>query len=282
MADVAAVIGAYRPVDLVPLLEVITPQVARVVVADDASPVTSDAALRAAVPRTHLTVRFDGNAGIARSMNAGLKDAHDHGMGWLLTLDQDSLPEPDHVQRLLEAARAAEASDVRVGAVGAAIIVGAAGELRIPATERASLQQAEELVMSGTLWKVDALLATGGFDTSLGMDAVDAEAGIRLQRSGWSLLVCPGLRLRHDIGASRPVRILGRTVQATSHSAARRESILRNRLHIAPKAAGVSVPYAVRTVRRAAVGAVLAVTVEEDRWAKAKGSLRALFPRRSK
>lgn len=279
---VVAVIATYRPPDPAPLLLSLRGQVDGIVIADDASPVTFDRRLRELVPLVDAVHRFDVNAGIGRSLNAGLAAARDRGATWLLTLDQDSLPGSGHVAELLAAADAATLAGLRVGAAGAARIEGSSGTLAVPTTSRDGVLVAEELVQAGTIWRVEALEAIGGFDASLGMDSVDAAAGIRLQRDGWSLVVAPGLALPHEIGESRPVRVLGRTVQATSHSPARRESILRNRLSLAPEAAGVSLGYAVRTVRRAAVGAVLASTVEDDRWAKAKGSLRALLPRRSK
>ena len=47
----------------------------------------------------------------------------------------------------------------------------------------------------------------------------------------------------------------------------------------APEEFRESPAHALRTIRRVAMGTALAVTVEEDRWAKAKASIRGLLPR---
>lgn len=283
MPAIVACVATFRPADLRALISAVRPQVEAVIVADDASPVTYDSVLRDAASIADEVLRHHRNAGIARGLNAGLASARARGAEWLLTLDQDSLPRDGYVDALARALDAARGRGLNVGAVGASLFRGSGGVLAIP-TRRLTddAEVADELVLAGTLWNVEALGAIGGFDETLGMDAVDAAAGIRLRRSGCSLLVVPGLELRHEIGRSRPVRLLGRTVQATSHSPERRETILRNRLKLAPEAARVSIPYSIRTVRRAAIGAVLAATVEEDRWEKTKGSLRGLLPKRGK
>ena len=64
--------------------------------------------------------------------------------------------------------------------------------------------------------------------------------------------------------------------------AERRTSIVRNRLRLAPEEFAQSPVHALRTLRRVAVGTALAVTVEEDRWAKAKASARGLLPSRQR
>jgi hypothetical protein len=86
--------------------------------------------------------------------------------------------------------------------------------------------------------------------------------------------------LAHRVGEGRAVRILGRTVLASGHSPERRTTIVRNRLRLAPEEFRQSPRHAMRTLRRVAVGTLLAVTVEDDRWAKARASFRGLLPHR--
>ena len=118
-----------------------------------------------------------------------------------------------------------------------------------------------------------------GFDESFGIDAVDAAACVRLRATGRHIVVVPGAAVGHQLGDSRQVRVLGRTVLATGHSPDRRTTIVRNRLRLAPEEFRESPAHALRTIRRVAMGTALAVTVEEDRWAKAKASIRGLLPR---
>ena len=55
--------------------------------------------------------------------------------------------------------------------------------------------------------------------------------------------------------------------------------MVRNRLRLAPAEFAQSPKHALRTLRRVAVNTLLAITVEDDRWAKAKGSARGILPR---
>jgi rhamnosyltransferase len=117
------VIPVYRPeaAELTALLETLVAAGLPVVIADDASPCTSDALLRDVAGRRATVIRHRRNAGIARSLNDGLRHAAGVGASWLLTVDQDSVLGTDYVSRLLETAEKAEVvlGQGRIGAVAA-------------------------------------------------------------------------------------------------------------------------------------------------------------------
>ena len=275
-----AVVPTFRPDSgaLLDLLEVLAAQ-ADVIVADDASPCTSDRVLADVASQGIPVVRHARNAGIARSLNDGLRHAQATGAAWLLTVDQDTVISVDHVARLLAVASAVSRS-VRVGAVAAGRIDDAAGPLAYPVTVVDAVPTTQEVIQTGTLWCVTALEAIGGFDEYLGIDAVDAAACVRLRASDYSLVLAPDVAIAHQVGASREVSVLGRTVMATGHSPERRTTIVRNRLRLAPEEFQQDPVHALRTLRRVAMGTLLSVTVEDNRWAKAKASFRGLFPAR--
>lgn len=281
--SVVALIATYRPTpSVIDLVQVLVASGVPVVVSDDASPCTSDPVLAevAAVPGVEV-IRHDRNRGIARGLNEGLRATG--GARWLLTLDQDSQIDGDYVQAIAEFADSWDSiwtEPARVGAVGAGHVRDASGELNYPITvigvgDR-SLLCTEEVIQSGTLWSVPALTAVGGFDESLGIDAVDAAACLRLREAGYRVAIAPDLVVQHQLGDTRPVRIFGRTVLATGHSGERRATMMRNRLRLAPAEFRQSPKHALRTLRRVSVNAILGVTVENDRWNKAKGSIRGL------
>ena len=87
-----AVVPTFRPESgpLMDLLEVLAAQ-ADVIVADDASPCTSDRVLADVASQGIPVVRHSHNAGIARSLNDGLRHAQATGADWLLTVDQDTV-----------------------------------------------------------------------------------------------------------------------------------------------------------------------------------------------
>ena len=276
MHSVVAVIPGYQPVadeicDLVSSL--ISSGVAVLVVDDrsaDSSYLSRCASLGASV------MSHDTNEGIARSLNAGLDFARSANASWLLTVDQDTVLPLDYVSSLLAFTHPC------AGVIGAETIGDASGDLRYPTREVAGHLVTDEVFQTGSLWRVDALSALGGFDESLGIDAVDAEACLNLREAGFAVVLARGVRLSHRYGAGHSVQLLGRSVVATGHSPARRETMVRNRVRLFPREFRQSPVHAVRTLRRVGVNVLLGVTVEGNRWAKAKGSIRGLLPKRER
>jgi rhamnosyltransferase len=285
-----AVIPVYRPDSsaLLDLLDTLTTAGIPVLVTDDASPCTFDHVLRAVTDRGIPVVRHPRNAGIARGLNEGLAFAREQGASWLLTVDQDSSLPAGYVEALLTSAPTepglwSDPSALRPGVIGAGIIGDASGDLGYPTRSEQGFSVTEEVFQTGSLWSVAALTEVGGFDERLGIDGVDSGACLALRKAGYSVIVAPEVRLAHTLGTqARSVRILGREVVSTGHSPERRESMVRNRLRLAPGEFAESPTHAFRTLRRLAMNTALAVTVEDDRWAKAKGSVRGLFPRGSR
>lgn len=283
--SVEAVIATYRPLyAVVDLARILVASGVPVIISDDASPCTSDPVLAevAAIDGVRV-IRHHRNQGIARGLNDGLSSAGSS--RWLLTFDQDSVIDSDYVRSIVEFADSWDSlwgDAIRVGAVGAGHVRhgDSHGELNYPITIVPSGDRemwcTEEVIQSGTLWSVAAMNAVGGFDESLGIDAVDAAACLRLREQGYRIAVAPDLVLQHQLGDSRPVTVLGKTVLATGHSGERRATMMRNRLRLAPAEFRQSPKHALRTLRRIGVNAVLGVTVENDRWEKAKGSIRGL------
>ena len=274
---VLAVIPTFKPdTNLKELIEALEPQVSGVVVSDDASPCSFDPLLRAVGSMPGVTViRHSRNRGIARGLNDGLNHAQSDDNGWLLTVDQDSLVPPNYVEHLLNGLNSPPRL---VAAIGAERVADTAGDLSYPLTATEHGPVTEELIQTGTLWSVSALTSIGGFDETLGIDAVDAAACLRLRERHHQLAVAPGLSITHSLGSAQMVSVLGRQVMLTGHSPARRTSMLRNRLRLFPAEFRQSPRHALRTLRRVGVNQLLGLTGESGRMSKAAASLRALFP----
>ena len=251
--------------------------VAGIVVSDDASPATFDRILRQCSASVY---RHLDNQGIARSLNVGLRFAEDSEAAWLLTVDQDSRLPEGFVDALLATARLAADSGLQVGAIAPETVVVGQTRLVYPQCEESGVVTTTEVFQSGTLWNVGALRDIGGFDESLGIDAVDAAACLGLREQGYRVVLASGVALEHTYGQGRPVRLLGRTVMATGHSPSRRTTMVRNRLRLLPRELRADPAQAWRSSRRLVMNTALSVTVEKDRWAHAKASIRGLWPRR--
>ena len=274
---VLAVVPTYRPPHAVQsLVASLRAQGMPVAVVDDASPCTTDRLLAGLARMPGVDVlRNPRNAGIARSLNQGLALAQSTGASWLLTVDQDSALPSDFLQGLLAAA-----TSPRIGVIGPETIGDASGDLDYPTWTEDGLLLTHEVFQTGALWSVAALGRVGGFDERLAMDGVDAAACLRLREAGYQVALAPGLALAHQVGGARQVTLLGRSVVVSHHPPARRFSILRNRLRLAPAEFRQSPVHAFRTLRRVALQSALAVTVEDQRAAKARAIGRALLPSR--
>jgi len=274
-----AIVPTYRPDadGLLALLDDLQACDVPVLVSDDASPATADRLLARVAARGIDVIRHRYNAGIARGLNEGLARAGQHGCAYLLTLDQDTRLPDGVVASLLQVAQASP----QAGVVGVEVIRDASSDLSYPSKSVGGLLVTEEVFQTASLWRVDALRAGGGFDERLGIDGVDAAACLRLRERGWLVALAPGTHVLHRYGAGSEVRLLGRSIVSTGHSPARRESMVRNRLALAPAEFRQSPAHALRTIRRVAMNTVLGATIEEHRIANLMGSLRGLAsPRR--
>ena len=277
--SVLSVVPTYRPTESVTALVTALAEQTAVVVSDDASPCTADPIMRSLESLPSVTVmRHQHNAGIARGLNDGVAAALIAGATWLLTVDQDTVLPAGYVDALTSVATSLVSSGVPLGAIGAQVIADASGSMTYPTRIEGGAVVTEEIIQTGSLWSVAALAEFGGFDESLGIDAVDAAACLRLRERGMVVAVAPGLSLSHSIGAARSISMFGRSVMVTGHSPERRTTMLRNRLRLFPAEFKQSPTHAFRTLRRVGVNQTLGLFVENGRWAKAKGTIRGLTP----
>lgn len=261
--DVAAVIPVLRPLDdLLRTARALSGQVSTVVVVDDGSPCTSDVVLRtcARLPRVRV-VRHPTNRGIAAALNTGLSSLgvwRDAPLRAVLTVDQDSVLAPHHVDDLISACREAERAGAAVGAVAPGRVrVGQAWMTYRSRSLAPGVATVDEALQSGALWMVDALRLVGGFQEDLVIDGVDTEMCLRLQEAGRVIVVADDLEMVHTLGRAETVRLLGRDVVSTRHRPFRRYYMARNRLRLLPRHSHVSPTGAAVAVRRVLVNAGL-------------------------
>jgi rhamnosyltransferase len=275
---VLVVIPTYAPARN--LTELLASLSEPVIVSDDASPCTADPQLREASQFPHVDVlRNSRNRGIARGLNQGLRAAQEQGFDWLLTLDQDSQITQSYVSTIVSAALAHEklwSDRPVVGVIAPSQVNDLSGPINYPKSEVGGVTVTQEVIQSGALWRVSALTQIGGFDERLGIDAVDAAACLHLREAGYLVALTDSVEIDHNLGDSRQVSILGRKVMITNHSPARRATMVRNRLRLAPAEFKQSPIHAFRTLRRVGVNSLLGGITGEDRWQKTKGSLSGL------
>lgn len=240
--QVCAVVVTHHPdMEVLPaLLDCIGPQVGRVLVVDNASPPETVERLRRGAWPDNVTVVANAiNLGIGAAFNQAATWAGEHGLDYLLLLDQDSLPAPDMVAQLL-AALATASTEAPTAAVGPRFVDERSGQpapfVRIGFPLNDKIQCADDavlecdfLISSGTLIPLRVLEAVGAMDESLFIDNIDLEWSFRARHAGYRLLGVGAARMRHCIGDSVQALPWGMD-GIVVHSPTRLYYMMRNRL----------------------------------------------------
>ena len=186
-------------------------------------------------------LRHAANLGTAAALNRGFAELARLGCGWAVAFDQDSVP----AEGLAGALRACAASDpYRPAAVVGANWTDAARDAparhltrhpRFPlAFRRVAAEQdlpaVTTVIMSGSLFALEAWRELKGFDESLFLDLVDADYCLRARQAGWAVRVAAAARLLHARGRKRAVRFAGRTWWPAFMPPARLHLLFRNRV----------------------------------------------------
>lgn len=239
-AGVVAVVVTYRP-DVArtrSLLAALAAQCEHVVVVDNGS-AAGDLAEACSSAGAEL-VALPRNEGIAHAQNIGIERALVLGARFVVLSDQDSMPAPDMVGRLLDGLRRATAAGRRVGAVGPVssdtrstseqmvYVTRRWGPRRArPEDARDGLVEAAFLIASGCLVTAEALAAVGPMNEAWFIDHVDLEWGLRARRRGYALLAVTDARLDHELG-DRLARVPGRAQEVHVHAPVRNYYLARN------------------------------------------------------
>lgn len=205
-------------------------QVKHVVLVDDGSQ-TLD--LREVPPGRVHQILLPDNGGIAHALNVGVDRARELSASHILTLDQDSDLQPEHVSELLlaletrsrEGMRVAAAAPGRVG--GSDILTMADGEPFDP-------------IQSGQLVPLSTLDIVGGFSEFLFIDAVDSDFTARARRCGLRFVKVDSVSMAHELGETLPITLFGRRLiiagrprSVLYHSPWRTYYMIRNSIYLA-------------------------------------------------
>ncbi len=163
-------------------------------------------------PRVSFRMRYEHapqNLGVAGAYNAAAEIAAHTGLPWLLLLDDDTSVTPEFLLGMREHARTAEA-DAAIAAVAPWLLAGSdvlspqlwrfARHVPLPrATAPYTERRAIFAANSGTLLRVAALRAVGGYSSRFWLDYSDIELFARLHRRGYAVRIASNLELQHEI-----------------------------------------------------------------------------------
>jgi len=190
----------------------------RVIVIDNAGDRPTWRHVRNAPPGTDL-VRLPANRGFAAANNVGVTLGSD--CDWVALLNPDAFPEPDWLERLLEAAgespgyssfasRLVIAGDPeRLDGTGDVYAVSGLAYRRDHGAPAAGLRLEREEVFgpcaAAALYRRDALLEVGGFDERFFCYFEDVDLAFRLRLAGHRCLYVPKAVVHH-VGSATTVR----------------------------------------------------------------------------
>ncbi|MEW6727922.1 MAG: glycosyltransferase family 2 protein [Pseudomonadota bacterium] len=239
---VAAVIIAFQPDKAVlgQLMASILPQVQRLIIINNGNP--EDIEPPHAPDKTQV-ISFGLNLGIGEAIACAVTEAKVKGCNFLLTLDQDSIPAPDMVEKLIKGYQRLSLQGRPVGGVGPQHIDRRSGypsPFTAPIDKRSWLRNkikpepnqcvaVDHLITSGLLAPMSTYDAVGLPRADLFVDYVDIEWCLRARYHGFNLYGVGGAFLYHSIGDSY-IQFRGR--QLPVHSPLRNYYLLRNGVYL--------------------------------------------------
>ena len=145
-------------------------------------------------------MRNSNNLGIAAALNQLCRQAQELGCEWMVTLDQDSVIQPDMLQefsRYTHLARVAiicpRIEDRRLGRQHTRLTSG---------TEYIS-----HAITAGNMVRLEAWQTVGGFTEQLFIDGVDFDFCLKLGEDGWQILRTNNVCLYQEMGHGRKITL---------------------------------------------------------------------------
>lgn len=235
----AAIVVAYRPniSQLCAVLSAVQEQTATCFLVNNDSSADLLALLAARGTDTCRLniIEMGENRGTAAAHNAGIEAARSSGATHVLLLDQDSIPAPDMVARLMEAlSRHPDAAaagprylDTRQQNPPPFIRIRGLHLERCTCACSDSVLPVDYLISSGCLIPMAVLEKVGGMRDGLFIDYVDIEWGLRARRHGFQSYGVCAARMQHSLG-DQPLEFFGRKIPL--HSPLRHYYHFRNAL----------------------------------------------------
>lgn len=176
------------------------------------------------------------NLGVAAALNTGIDLVREQGCEYVVTFDQDSMPDDVFVSQLVKESTALDRQGVKWCALGPQVYDARTGQpAPLPRLEKGKvvLDRSPQpgtvavlhTISSGTLMRVKTFLDVGPFDTGLFIDYVDIEWCLRASGNHLQSFVTRSARLEHRLGGEIR-RFMGKDIPM--HHASRHYYLMRN------------------------------------------------------
>lgn len=163
------------------------------------------------------------NVGLAAALNVLATHAESDGYDWIVTLDQDSVAPADLIREYKNCS-----SDLDVGMLCCKIIDRNFGERLNDKCHDEGVEIVGLCIASASAIRLKAWRKVGGFCEKMFIDAVDFDICMSLREFGYKILKINDVRLLHEMGNSRKVKLFGKEELVHNHNPLRCYYMVRN------------------------------------------------------
>jgi rhamnosyltransferase len=265
------VVTFYPSPGLVESLAAIRGQIDHLLIVDNGSDEEGAQLLTRLQSEGVSVIRNPENLGIATALNIGVNWARSNGYNWVLTLDQDTICEPDMVAKMLkvywaldEREKVAILAPIHYDREANYI----SAELR---NLKGDVSDRDYVMTSGNLIPISVFDKIGPYDDDFFIEYVDHDFCLRAKRRGLRILLVREAKMAHRLGDMR-MHTFGSLFSFFSHNyhPVRRYYRGRNRIVLYRRYFGRWIfhdqEFAVKDMFKI-------LLVEKDRWAKIKATL---------
>jgi rhamnosyltransferase len=145
---------------------------------------------------------MDGNVGIARAQNIGIKIAKNNNANYILFLDQDSVVDSEYLEKIKKEYILCKEKYKNIGCIGPVTIN--KNDKNHVYTKKINKTgqyiKVSQIMSSGLFIPIDVLFDVGLMEEDLFIDLVDYEWSWRAINKGYSLIVTKNITIFHQLG----------------------------------------------------------------------------------
>ncbi|GIL18214.1 MAG: hypothetical protein BroJett040_19650 [Oligoflexia bacterium] len=217
------------------------------------------------------------NLGVATGFNIGSRYARQNGFEWVLLVDQDTRPEPNFVQALLNGYETHPEKE-KIGQLVPVPYVPATNEIPRHFKNKTKPFVIDVAISSGSLIKLDVLHQLNYFDDTLFVDYVDIDFCLRLRKNNLWTIACMDAKIAHEEGQLRQIICLNLfSFYTHNYNHIRRYYKMRNMIIMYRRYVGVFPGWVLKDLRFVIKDFLKVLFFESDRRQKMIYMIKGLF-----
>jgi len=196
-------------------------------------------------------IRHPRNLGTSGAVATAFEYAQARGYGWMWVLDQDTIPNPDALEKLVELYHSFDSALQQQTGILSSLVVLYPTDIVIHGRRltrcgtrptrvdpNKTYYECDATIWSGSLYNLQAVQKVGlprfgvnGCWEDFCLDYGDIEFSFRIKQAGYKILGHNLSRIVHPVGETKHVRVFAHTIYSTNHSPFRRYLYFRNMVY---------------------------------------------------